>query len=145
MDEAFKRMADQLGSMLDDVMGGKSFLSSRGDSWVPAINLYEMSDRYVVCVDLAGMEREKIDVYIDDRVLHIRGLRPKPSVPDATTSISVHLMEIDSGKFHRKVPVAEDVDATAVRAVYRKGYVWIELPRLKKPPVDERPQARTQP
>jgi HSP20 family protein len=139
VDDAFKKMADQLGAMLDDVMGGKSFLSSRGDSWAPSINFYEMADRYVVCVELAGMEREKIDVYIDDRVLHIRGLRPKPSVPDATSRLSVHLMEIDSGRFHRKVPVAADVDASAVRAVYRKGYVWIDLPRVPKPPGDEQP------
>jgi HSP20 family protein len=132
MDSAFKRMADQFGSMIDEMMGGKSFRSSAPHSWVPAVNVYELNDRYVVCVDLAGMDREKIDVFVEDRVLHVRGVRPKPEVPEASEPIGVLRMEIDSGRFHRKVPVPSEVLVTEVRAVYRAGYVWIMLPREKE-------------
>ncbi|UCG16154.1 MAG: Hsp20/alpha crystallin family protein [Phycisphaerales bacterium] len=132
MDDAFRKMADQFGSMIDDMLGGKSFRSSAPDSWDPALNVYELDDRYVVCVELAGMDCEKIDVYVEERVLHIRGARAKPAVPDASGPVSVHLMEIDSGRFHRKVPIASDVRVAGVHAVYRKGYVWIDLPREPK-------------
>ena len=132
MESAFKRMADQFGSMIDEMMGGKSFRSSAPHSWVPAVNVYELVDRYVVCVELAGMDREKVDVFVEDRVLHVRGARPKPEVPDATEPIGVLRMEIDSGRFHRKVPVPSDALVLEVRAVYRSGYVWISLPRQKE-------------
>ncbi len=132
MDEAFKKMADQFSSMIDEMMGGNQFRSSAPDQWVPAINVYELNDRYVVCVDLAGMEREQIDVYVERRTLHVRGVRPKPSTPDGQGRVSVHLMEINSGHFHRKVRLTPDVRVADVKAVYRKGYLWIDLPRQRQ-------------
>jgi HSP20 family protein len=139
VDEAFKKMAEQFGFLIDDLMGGQSFQSSAPDAWMPSLNLYEVSDRYVVCVDLAGMDREKIDVFVQDRVLHIRGVRPKPAIPDVDESVGVHLMEIDSGKFHRKVTLPADVHVSAVRAIYRNGYVWINLPRGEEKVDDANP------
>ncbi len=136
MDEAFKKMADQFSSMIDEMMGGNLFRSSAPDLWVPAINVYELAERYVVCVDLAGMERERIDVYVEGRTLHVRGVRPKPTVPDGEGRVSVHLMEINSGRFHRKVRLTPDVRVADVKAVYRKGYLWIDLPRERQS-VDE--------
>ncbi len=41
-------------------------------------------------------------------------------------------MEIDSGRFHREVPVPDDLDVAACKASYKNGYVWIILPRLPR-------------
>jgi HSP20 family molecular chaperone IbpA len=136
VDDAFKKMADQLGLMIDEMMEGNLFRSSAPDSWNPAVNVYELPDRFVACVELAGMAREQIDVVIDDAVLHVRGTRPKPSVPGTSGPVSVHVMEIDSGKFHRKVPVPADVRVEQVRAVYRRGYLWVDLPRAQPAAAD---------
>ena len=132
--DLFEKMADEMGAVMDSMMEEMNsrnyFRSSGRDSWDPPLNFYEVADRFIVCVDLAGMQYEQIDVQVRERTLHVRGVRSKPEVPDAAGYISVLLMEIDSGKFHRKVPIPGDVDVNAIRAAYRNGYVWIILPRM---------------
>lgn len=133
-EDLFDKMVDQMGSVMDSMMEEMNsrhyFRSSGRDSWDPPLNLYEIEDFFIVCVDLSGMQRRQIDVWVEGRILHIRGVRPKPEITEAAGKISVLTMEIDSGKFHRKVQLPRDVDADMVRATYRNGYVWIVMPQV---------------
>lgn len=129
LDDSFRELARSMGAMIDGVTGPDYFRSSARDSWDPQLNVYEMADKLVVCVALAGIQPGDLDVQVEQGILHIRGQRPKPSVPNAASEISVHLMEIDSGRFHRKIPVPADLDFDACTANYKNGYVWIILPR----------------
>lgn len=126
---SFDELADQMRAMMSEMEGKNWFRSHAPDTWSPRINLYETVDRYVACVELAGMRREEIDLRAMDGVLHIRGMRPKPIVPDDATDVSVHLMEIDSGRFHRKIPLPSDVVVQQIGATYCHGYLWVTLPR----------------
>ena len=128
--DSFDRIFEHMGAMVDDVLNHNFFRSSGAQTWSPALNIYEMSDRYVICVELAGMKHEQIDVRAEEQVLHIQGERPKPCVRDCHEHVSVHLMEIDSGRFHRRVPLPGDVDQDAIEACYRNGYLWVTVPRL---------------
>jgi HSP20 family molecular chaperone IbpA len=38
-------------------------------------------------------------------------------------------MEIDHGPFVREVELPDDIDHEAIRATYRVGLLWIELPK----------------
>jgi HSP20 family protein len=122
-------MSTIMDSMLDEMNSQNYFRSSAPGVWQPAVNIYEVGDRVIVCVDLAGMHREQIDIRVKAGALHIRGARPRPEIPEAPDDVSVLLMEIDSGRFSRKVPLPEDVDVDGVRASYRNGFVWIIIPR----------------
>jgi HSP20 family protein len=120
----------------------------REPTWTPAVNLYEDAVAYHVCVDLAGVDKEAIDVTVtpaqtphDSPSLVIRGARAVPRTPahgtddDATASQArrsrprVHRMEIDHGAFVREVDLPDDADQSAIRATYRSGMLWIELPK----------------
>ncbi len=102
------------------------------DAWKPAVNLYESADRYLVCVDLAGMRREEIDVSARDGVLVIAGTRGHPQPQQEAGDLSIHLMEVDQGPFCRSVEIPSEVDVDAIRANYGKdGFLWIELPKSK--------------
>ena len=137
-ESGFERMAEHLRSMLEEMHGRNYFRSHAPHTWTPRLNLYEAVQQYIVCVDLAGMVREEIDVRAEDGVLHIEGVRRKPEFPSglstasACDEISVHAMEIDSGRFHRRVPIAEDVAVDKISAVYRNGYLWVSLPRASQ-------------
>ncbi|MDD4888877.1 MAG: Hsp20/alpha crystallin family protein [Phycisphaerae bacterium] len=100
------------------------------ESWQPAVNLYESKTSYFVCVDLAGMDRESIDVVLNDNVLVISGARDHPRPPESAGHLSIHLMEIDQGPFCRSVEIPTEVDLSAIRATYASGgFLWIELPK----------------
>ena len=130
----FEHLADQMLAMLREVSGQKCFCSPGPDRWQPRLNFYETSDRYLVCVELAGMRREEIDLSVLDGALYLRGTRKRPGIPAApsetdTPLVSVHVMEIDSGPFHRKLPVPSDSKVDEITARYKQGYLWIVLPR----------------
>lgn len=100
------------------------------ESWQPAVNLYESTQSYFVCVDLAGMERDSIEVTLNDNVLVISGSREHPRPADAPEGLSIHLMEIDQGPFCRSVEIPSEVDLAAIAANYaQNGFLWIELPK----------------
>lgn len=133
-ESSFDHLADQVWQMMHEMGSGNYFRSQAPRPWSPRLNLYETSDVFLVCLELAGMPREDIDVRAADGVLHIVGLRKKPTLPDATGDVSVQLMEIDSGRFRRKVPIPGDVNTDAIHAVYRHGYLWVIMPRTGETP-----------
>lgn len=131
-DSGFEKMADHLRAMIDEVQSGTFFKSHHPHIWKPSLNLYETRGAFVVCVDLAGVVRERIEITFDRDVLTIRGVRDKPVLPESEGDVRVHLMEIDSGRFERRVQLLADVDRNRITAAYRHGFLWIALPRTDK-------------
>lgn len=125
----FSKLGDHMRSMLDEMQGRNYFRSSAPDMFQPSVNLYETSKSYHICVELAGMHREDIDLRVDDGRLCIRGQREKPAVPGGDANVGVALMEIDSGRFQRKLPFPEDAQLDGMTALYKNGLLWITIPR----------------
>jgi HSP20 family protein len=104
-----------------------------GDSWTPNVNLYETANSYLVCVDLAGVDKEKIDVEVVDQRLRLRGARAVPNISavesETQERVRVHLMEIDHGAFTREVEIPADANRHSITANYRNRLLWIELPK----------------
>ena len=73
----FSNLARQAGKMMDQMQKGFYVYSS--DTWTPNVNLYETAATYLVCVDLAGVQKEKIDVEVADQRLKLRGARAVPT------------------------------------------------------------------
>jgi HSP20 family protein len=103
------------------------------ENWTPNVNLYETDSAYLVCVDLAGVDKEKIDIDVVDGRLRLRGNRAVPMQQAASETrhsrIRMHLMEIDHGSFARDVELPQDVQHQAINARYQDGMLWIELPK----------------
>ncbi len=128
-DDSLTDQIRHLGEVMQRTTHGRFFRFSPPDAWQPATNLYETEDRYVVCVDLAGVSREEIDVEVRQELLVIRGQRESPR-PQSKSK--VHLMEIDHGSFRRTIHIPSVVDVDNIRARYVDGYLWVELPKSSK-------------
>jgi HSP20 family protein len=128
-EESFSSMARRLGRMMDEMLGGPYVRFARAERWKPAVNLYETTSDLVLCVELAGMPREQIDVQAEfDRVV-IRGGRADPQPPDQCLPQCVHMMEIDAGPFLREVRLPVPIEVDGVRATYRDGFLWVYMPK----------------
>ena len=132
----FGTMNPQVLKMMEQLTKGYyNFLPS--ESWTPNVNLYETDSDYHVCVDLSGVEKDKIDITWVEQRLIIRGQRLVPQCPsvqhaagDAEQSrLRVHLMEIDHGAFAREVELPPDVNKEQIAARYTDGMLWIDLPK----------------
>jgi HSP20 family protein len=98
--------------------------------WRPAINAYRCADHFVVCVDLAGVEKRVLSVRAEPHRLVISGTRPPPepvcNEPDQ--AVTVMAMEINYGAFERVLDLPSEVDPERVTAEHREGLLWIHLP-----------------
>ena len=130
----FGNLARQMGKLVDQFQKGY-FNFMPGENWTPNVNLYETESAYLVCVDLAGVDKEKIDLTVADQRLKIKGARPVPSNAQSEEAdlqgrrVRVHLMEIDHGAFCREVELPNDVNNEQIIATYRNGMLWVELPK----------------
>jgi HSP20 family protein len=129
-DLPFQNLARQTNKMMEQLQKGFVYGS---ETWTPSVNLYETSNAYLVCVDLAGVDKEKIDVEVADSRLKLRGARAVPSFSpnpgERPEKVRVHLMEIDHGAFSREVEIPQDADRHQISANYRNGMLWIEIPK----------------
>jgi HSP20 family protein len=97
--------------------------------WTPAWNAYRCADRFVVCVDLAGVATDSLSVHVDPRRLVVKGRRPPPGPPcGPDTPAQIIAMEIDYGPFERELNWPQDVDADRVSIDYTDGLLWIVAP-----------------
>ena len=67
-------------------------------AWQPAINAYRCDTCIRICVDLAGVDRSRIDLTVEPRRLVIRGTRELPEpTGDEGCAQQLLAMEIDYG------------------------------------------------
>ena len=136
-DPPFSNLGRRANKMTEQMMQKGYFNFCPSETWTPAVNLYEHDDAYLVCVDLAGVEKEKIDVEVQDNQLTLRGTRHVPVPDDHHRNPSgdpgrrprVHLMEIDHGAFCRQVELPVDVLRDRITAQYVNGMLWVEIPK----------------
>ena len=133
-DQPFSNVSRQANKFMEQFQKGFFYPS---ESWTPNVNLYETTRSYLVCVDLAGVDKEKIDVEVADHRLKLRGARavpsfwePGPGGSEGHEKVRVHLMEIDHGGFTREVEIPTDADRQGINATYRNGLLWIEIPKV---------------
>jgi HSP20 family protein len=131
-EQQFSNVVRQMGKMMDQMQKGY-FNFFPAETWTPAVNLYENDIGYIVCVDLSGVDKEKIDLVVAEGQLKLRGQRAVPTTPEGgegrAKGMRVHLMEIDYGPFCREVALPADVDQEKIRATYLNGMLFVELPR----------------
>jgi HSP20 family protein len=117
--------------LLEQIQGKGYYGFISNENWTPNVNLYETDSAYCVCVDLAGVDKDKIEVDVVDGRLRLRGNRAVPicvtECPGAR--MRMHLMEIDHGSFARDVELPDNVHQDQISAKYVDGMLWIELPK----------------
>jgi HSP20 family protein len=97
-------------------------------AWKPVCDIYECTDHFSVVVDLAGVDEEKVEVMLHGRLLTIRGNR-KQFRPASMSN--TYMIEINYGDFERIIELPVDVDPDATRAIYRRGFLEIILPKVE--------------
>lgn len=127
-----KDPVDPAPSPLDRFMhrfvSGTIFRLSPRDPWQPSLDVYELENEIHVVVDLAGVERDRVQVTLEGESLHVRGWRKDPA---PRKRVRLHQIEIDHGFFQREVRVEPPVDRDRIEATYRDGFLRIRLPKLE--------------
>jgi HSP20 family protein len=124
-----RRLHGRLGELVYELTKVQFSRFSPQDGWRPAVNAYRCEECMVICADLAGVDRTKIDLQVEPRRLLLRGYRQPPEPQSAERKpVQVLVMEIDYGPFEREVLLPADVTPERVTAEQRNGLLWIYLP-----------------
>lgn len=124
-----KRLHGRLGDVAYELTRVQFAQFAEPAGWHPPINAYRCSDKIVICVDLAGVERNKLDLRVQQRRLSIRGRREPPEPrDDETKPLQVLAMEIDYGRFERQLELPAEVESERITAEQRNGLLWVYLP-----------------
>ncbi len=102
-----------------DASSGDQF--ERGD-WTPAADIYETETGYSIAIDLPGIDREALEIDIDDSRLMVKGIR-------AIEESRQHRSERPRGRFLRTFSVPASVEQGKIAAEYKDGVLQIRLPK----------------
>lgn len=111
--------------------------------WIPNTDIYESEDgsKIYVVMELAGITPGDLEIQIKGRVVTVRGERPDAS---RKKKHEFQQMEIDYGRFERRLRIASAVDAGQASARYANGFLLITLPKaVSDQPKEEDQEALT--
>jgi HSP20 family protein len=126
---------DQLHRQLNRVFEGQNEASGSVDSsatadWIPAADIAEYKDRWVLQFDIPGVNTSAVEITLDQGVLTISGEREKDAVGD---EVSRQRVERPHGRFHRRFTLPDTIDASNVQAKGRgNGVLEVTIPKQAK-------------
>lgn len=94
-----------------------------------AVDVVETKKELVIISTMAGSDTGKIEVYIHNDLLTIRGRRNLPI--DSTTIVNRFHEECFWGSFSRSVVLPLEVKADLARADYKNGVLTVIVPKQK--------------
>ena len=109
---------------------GRQFEAARTVAWIPAVDVREETDRYVVRADLPGVSKDDIEITAEAGVLTIKGER-RPEQQQAEGRYQ--RVERVAGSFVRRFTLPEAAQTDAIKATHVNGVLELSIPKQPKP------------
>lgn len=129
---------DQLGAEIEKTIEGmfrprplNPTFNCSECTWKPQMDIYETPNAIIILAEIAGVNKEDLDVELNSRAVKISGRR-LGTAPG--THSTYRLAEIQYGSFERILYLPVPIDPENVGAVYANGFLEI---RLTKQPADK--------
>lgn len=100
-----------------------------GGTFIPQVDVAETEKQFEVTVALPGLNKDDIDVSIENNVLTISGEREHEKSENGR---NYHRVETRYGRFSRTLPFPDIIDSNKIKADYKDGLLHITIPKLKE-------------
>jgi HSP20 family protein len=98
-------------------------------AWAPAVDIFEKGEDLVIRAELAGVDRNDIDVRVENGVLILRGERKHA---EAVEEKNAYRMERVYGSFARSFSLPTTVDPSRISASLKDGVLEVVLPKAEE-------------
>lgn len=106
---------------------GTPMEASRSPRFVPAVDIYETADEYVILAEMPGCDPKGIEVQYVEGELSIYGrVNPRP-IPERGWLER----EFEVGDYGRVFNVTESIDQERISADYEQGILTLRLPKAE--------------
>lgn len=96
--------------------------------WVPAVDIQEKTDKFILAVDIPGVNPKEVEISMENNVLTIKGLR-KESIDEDKQGY--HRIERLKGSFYRRFTLPDTADAEHVSAKSHHGVLEVIIGKKK--------------
>jgi len=111
------------GILLEDFL----FRPTNGwEAWRPVADLYELDDVFMLEMELAGFQRDDVDITVDKGVLTVTGQR---TTQETESEPTFYLRERSVERFSRSFSLPSSVDQDSVKAELENGLLRVSLPK----------------
>ncbi|MEX0732322.1 MAG: Hsp20/alpha crystallin family protein [Aquisalimonadaceae bacterium] len=97
--------------------------------WVPAVDISEEKDRYLIQADVPGVDPKNIDISMENGILTIKGER---SSKQEVENNGYKRVERIYGSFYRRFSLPDTADPEKVSASSHNGVLEITIPKQEK-------------
>jgi HSP20 family protein len=122
----FEDIYDRLGQLMNAAMGDLTF-GTDGENvpWIPMADVSETDDAYVIEIDVPGVNKDQIDVQLNDRELVVTG-EIKEREHDRR-----HRRMRRTGRFEFRTILPGEVNADRVSAQLNDGVLSVTVPKAE--------------
>ncbi|KTD41340.1 Hsp20/alpha crystallin family protein [Legionella parisiensis] len=119
VDKAFHDFYDMFAS-------NKNLSQFESLNLMPSMDVVEDKDHFTIQMEMPGMGEKDISVSFSGNVLTITG---EKSISKKNENKKYIFREIGYGKYERSISLPSTVDIDKAKATFKKGMLWIELPK----------------
>lgn len=129
------RRNNWLPNMLEEMFNGNWIETNNPlrnfENRVPAVNVKETENEFVLEVAAPGMKKEDIQLELDDQVLTISSEKKEEKETESEKE-KFTLREFSYSSFKRSFTLPESIDSSKIAADYTDGVLKIELPKREE-------------
>jgi len=100
--------------------------TERGRRWVPAIDLVEADDHFLLKADLPGLSEGDVNIEVQDGTLTVSGER---KAEHEQREKGWYRIERSFGSFSRSLTLPDGVDADRIEASFNHGVLEVRIPK----------------
>jgi len=127
----FARMQMTLDKTMDDFYDAFELPATAKKAFenlaiTPDINIVDDKDHFKIEVEMPGMGEEDIQVAVHENILTIKG---EKKISKQNKDKNYLVREINYGSYQRRIQLPDSVDVNKARVTFKKGMLWIEIPK----------------
>lgn len=126
---ALNQLHGQFTRLFDGELDRDAATSAATADWIPQADIEEYADRFVLKLDVPGIDVAALEITLDKGLLSLSGERAKDA---SGKDVQRSRVERPHGRFHRRFTLPDTVDAAGVHATGRNGIVEVTIPKQPK-------------
>lgn len=129
--DSLGREGDLFSSLIDDLFHFHGFSPLQGianPDFSPLLDFVDKEDKYSISIEVPGIEKNKIQIEVDDGILIIKGEKKSETRKEKDEN---YVCERCYGMFRRELRLPADANKNDINAKYENGVLLLDIPKIK--------------
>lgn len=125
----FDVLRREMTNLFDNFYGRTTGEGQESAVWAPRADLSETEDAYLIQMDVPGIDRNDLDITLEDGTLKVSGER---SMQSEHENGQYHRIERAYGRFFRSFTFGQNADADNIEAQFDDGVLTIRVAKAEE-------------